>query len=153
MREHFAMRPTLLQVTNGERGILVCDRARLADAFLSRLVGLLGLKNLEGGDGLWITPSSGVHTWGMRFPIDIVALDRNLRVVDVAPEIGPWRIAGLGWSTRSVLELPAGQIARSVISIGDRLSISRVEKCNAKAHARATRVDFHLSAVHEYSSS
>jgi len=121
------MRTTRLHITKGESGTLVCDRARIADTFVSRLVGLLGQKNLEYGDGLWITPSSGVHTWGMSFPIDIVALDRGLCVVDLASETGPWRLAGLGWSTSSILELPSGQIARSLISIGDRLSITRVK--------------------------
>jgi hypothetical protein len=122
------MMPTLLQITNSKHGTLVCDRARIADTFLTRLTGLIGERALERGAGLWITPSSGVHTSGMTFPIDIVALDRNLQVVDVAPDTGPWRVAGLGWTTRSVLELPAGQIARSMISIGDRLSISSVKE-------------------------
>jgi len=47
------------------------------------MVGLLGKARLDPGKGLLIVPSSGVHTWGMRFPIDVVALNRHLRVLDV----------------------------------------------------------------------
>jgi uncharacterized membrane protein (UPF0127 family) len=121
------MQPGLLHIANPDSGTVVCDRARVADTFVTRLVGLLGRTTFEQGEGLWITPSSGVHTFGMSIPIDIVALDQNLRVLQAAARTGPWRIAGLGWSVSSVLELPAGQIERSRISVGDRLCISRCE--------------------------
>jgi len=132
------MRPKLLRITNPSSGTLVCDRARLADSFLPRLVGLLGEQGLERGDGLWITPSSGVHTWGMSFPIDIVALDGELRVVDVRPATPPWSIGGLGLKTRSVLELPPGQAERSLISIGDTLSIYPAWNAELHEALRAT---------------
>jgi uncharacterized protein len=59
---------------------VIGTRIAVADTGLARLIGLLGRKKLEQGSGLWIQPSSGVHTFGMRFPIDVVALDRKLRV-------------------------------------------------------------------------
>jgi uncharacterized membrane protein (UPF0127 family) len=118
----------LYRITDTATGAVVCDRARLADTFLTRLVGLLTHDGLEAGEGLLITPSSGVHTWGMSFPIDIVALDEHLHVTKVSPHTGPWRIAGLSLKTRSVLELPAGQIDRTLIHVGDALQISEVER-------------------------
>lgn len=114
----------LFCIANTVRGSLVCDRARIADTFLTRLVGLLGKECLRQGEGLLIIPSSGVHTWGMAFPIDIVALDENYRITKTCPDTGPWRIGGLGLSTRSILELPAGQIRRSQTVVGDVLSIT-----------------------------
>jgi uncharacterized membrane protein (UPF0127 family) len=114
----------LFRITNETRGTLVCDRARIADSFLTRLVGLLGRRFLDPGEGLLITPSSGVHTFGMAFPIDIVALDSRMRINRIREKTGPWRIGGLSLRTKSVLELPAGQSSRARIEIGDQLSIA-----------------------------
>jgi uncharacterized membrane protein (UPF0127 family) len=69
-------------------------------------------------------PSSGVHTWGMLFPIDVVALDRGMRVLGVWERVGGFRIAAVGWKTRSVLELPVGTIRRSRIEVNDQLAIA-----------------------------
>jgi len=112
---------TILNIT---KTTIVCREGRLADTFLTRLFGLLGKKEMNPGEGLLIKPSSGVHTFGMSFPIDIVALDRMYRVIGAWTHIGPWRIRGLSWKTRSVLELPTGQIERSKIVIGDELLLS-----------------------------
>ncbi len=112
-------------VANLACGTTVCHRAQVADTTLTRLFGLLGSKALAIGEGLLIEPSSGVHTWGMSFPIDIVALDRNLRVIRLSPNTGPWKIRGVSLCTRSVLELPAGQIERTRLAVGDTLHITR----------------------------
>jgi uncharacterized protein len=103
---------------------MICDRAMIADTFITRLVGLLGRDGLEPGEGLLITPSSGVHTWGMSFPIDIVALDAEMRVTKLSPYVGPWRIAGLSFGTRAVLELPAGQISQADLLVGDTILVT-----------------------------
>ena len=95
----------------------------VASSCWSRMVGLLGRTGLEPGTGLLIAPSSGVHTCGMRFPIDVVALDRNLRVLGTWRRLGSFRIAALGWKTRAVLELPAGAIQHSDISVNDQLAV------------------------------
>ena len=95
----------------------------LAATSWSRMVGLLGRTGLEPGTGLLIVPSSGVHTWGMRFPIDVVALDRNLCVLGIWQRLGSYRIAALSWKTTAVLELPEGTIERSNIAVNDRLAI------------------------------
>ena len=89
----------------------------------SRLVGLLGRARLEPGTGLLIVPSSGVHTWGMRFPIDVVALDRNLRVLGIWKRVGGFRIAALSWKTHAVLELPAGAIQQGNVAVNDQLAL------------------------------
>ena len=117
---------TALDITNVTRATSVCSDGRLADTFRTRLFGLLFTRSLEADSGLLIRPSSGVHTFGMSFPIDIVALDRHARVVGVWEAVGPWRIRGLGRGTRSVLELRSGSARQAGIAVGDQLAIHPV---------------------------
>jgi uncharacterized membrane protein (UPF0127 family) len=102
---------------------LVCSAAELADSAATRLVGLLGRAGLPQQGGLLIVPSTGVHTFGMRFPIDIVALDSSRRVLSTHAEVGPWKVRGLARKTASVLELPAGRIAACGLALGDELLV------------------------------
>jgi uncharacterized protein len=102
---------------------VIGTRIAVANTCLARLIGLLGRKGLEPNSGLWIQPSSGVHTFGMRFPIDVVALDRKLCVCAVWPKLRPWRISGVSWRIHSVIELPAGSIERARIQRGDQLEV------------------------------
>lgn len=118
------MKPTRpIEIVNTTKDITVGSAIEVAASLQSRLIGLLGRRRLNPGEGLWITPSSGVHTWGMRFPIDVVALDSRMRVLEAREHLGSFRIAAVGWKTRSVLELPVGAIRESRIEIGDRLAI------------------------------
>lgn len=115
--------PRRLIITDQASGLAVCTGAVLADTFRTRLFGLLGRKSLAPGAGLLIKPSSGVHTFGMSFPIDIVALDHRNTVVSVSEQVGPRAIRGLTFRTRSVLELPAGRIRECGIAPGHTLTV------------------------------
>jgi uncharacterized membrane protein (UPF0127 family) len=112
-----------ITIRNATRATLVGTRIAVADTGLARLIGLLGRRGLEQDSGLWIQPSSGVHTFGMRFPIDVVALDRKLRVCALWPKLRPWRISGVSWRIHSVIELPTGSIDRAKIQHGDQLEV------------------------------
>jgi uncharacterized protein len=103
-----------------EQGRVVCERCEVAAAMLDRMRGLLGRKGLDAGQGLLITRTSSIHTFFMRFPIDAVFLDRDLRVRKIVRELSPFRTA---WSrgSKSVLELAAGEAARAGIETGSRL--------------------------------
>jgi uncharacterized membrane protein (UPF0127 family) len=103
-----------------EDGSLVCERCLLAETALTRMRGLLGRRELPTGEGILLRPASSVHMAFMRFPIDAVFLDRDLRVVKVAAELRPWRAAG-SRGAKAVLEIPAGEAARRGIRTGDRL--------------------------------
>jgi uncharacterized membrane protein (UPF0127 family) len=59
----------------------------------------------------------------MRFPIDVVALDRKLLVWAVWPKLRPWRVSGVNWRIHSVIELPTGSIDRARIQCGDQLEV------------------------------
>jgi len=111
-------------VLNHTRNTVLGDKIQVAGTSLSRLIGLLGKPGLEPGAGLLILPSQAIHTIAMRFAIDVVFLDRNWRVIHLRPAMVPYRMTGIHWRSRSVLELPAGVIARTSTSIGDQLSIT-----------------------------
>lgn len=111
------------QVRNLSRATMIGDQVRVADTSISRMVGLLGRRGLEPGEGLWIRPSSGVHTVGMRFPIDVIGLDGELRIVRLWRELVPYRVTSVSLKLKSVIELPAGQIAASGSEIGDVVTI------------------------------
>lgn len=113
-----------LTVTIPEKAVTIGSHIGLADSFLTRLRGLLGKSSLEAGSGILIRPSSGVHTMGMRFPIDVVALDKNLRVVKLWRRLPPNRITSVSLKTHSVLELAPGQIDACRIEAGDCLAVS-----------------------------
>ena len=100
------------------------DGIEVAETGLRRMWGLLGRRSLAPGSGLWIRPSSGVHTVGMRFAIDVVGLDRQGKVLRLWETLKPFRVTRISPRLRSVLELPAGTIAATGLRLGDRLVIS-----------------------------
>jgi uncharacterized protein len=103
-----------------EDGTMVCERCVLADTALARMRGLLGRRELPNGEGILLRPASSVHMAFMRFPIDAVFLDRDLRVLKVASDLQPWRAAG-SRGAKAVLEIPAGEAERRGLTVGDRL--------------------------------
>jgi hypothetical protein len=114
----------MLRVINTTRGCIVGDRIELADTSMKRMFGLLGRRGLDAGGGLWIKPSSGVHTFFMAFTIDVVGLDSDLRVIKLWRSLVPWRVTSVSFKLRSVLELPSGVISHSQMQVGDQLQIS-----------------------------
>lgn len=103
-----------------EDGSIVCERCVLADTALARMRGLLGRRELPSGEGILLRPASSVHMAFMRFPIDAVFLDRDLRVMKVASDLRPWRAAG-SRGAKAVLEIPAGEAGRRGLTVGDQL--------------------------------
>jgi uncharacterized protein len=104
-------------------GVVVCERCTIARTSISRMRGLLGRRHLPSGEGLLILRASSIHTLFMRFPIDLVFLDRKLTVRKVVPHLRPWRFA-FGLGSRAVLELPAGESEQRGLAKGDRLVVS-----------------------------
>jgi len=106
---------------NVDTDTVVADRVAVANTHAERAVGLLSRTGLEPGEALWIVPSRGVHTWGMRFAIDIVALDAAGIVIDQVSALKPWRIRLPRRGTAGVLELPSGTLNASGTAIGHRI--------------------------------
>jgi uncharacterized membrane protein (UPF0127 family) len=86
----------------------------VAASFTSRIRGLLGRSSLPAGQGLLIKPCKGIHTFFMKFSIDVVFLDRDNRVVALHPSLHPNRMTRIYLKAHSVLELPAGTIGKDV---------------------------------------
>ena len=107
-------------IVRGDAGRIVCERCELAGGPVSRARGLLGRSGLAPGEGLLLRPAFSVHTFFMRFAIDIVFLDRSGEVVAVAEAVRPWR-AATRFRARAVLELAAGEAARLKLGPGERL--------------------------------
>jgi len=113
--------PTLT-IVDRTSGVVVGDQIRFANTALARLVGLLGAAKLNSGEGLLLMPSSGVHTCGMSFPIDVIAIDRRWQVRRIWEDLPPWRVLCPSRATCIVLELPAGRAREARIENGDQLA-------------------------------
>lgn len=110
------------QAINVTRGTILAAELELAGTGDARRKGLLGRDSLPVGTGLWIMPCESVHTFFMRFAIDLVYLDRKLMVKKVRSSVGPWRVSAC-FRAHSVLELPAGTIEATSTACGDTLEI------------------------------
>jgi uncharacterized protein len=112
-----------VSIVNKSKATVVGSQISVADSFTTRLIGLMGRRSLETGQGMLITRSSGVHTCWMRMSIDVVALDKRNRVIKVGHAVKPWRLSGLTLKTAQVLELAPGQIKAAGIEVGDQLEL------------------------------
>jgi uncharacterized membrane protein (UPF0127 family) len=109
-------------VRNQTRSVTVADLAEAARTSARRRKGLLGRQTLHAGEGLWIVPCESIHTCGMKFPIDVIYLDRRQRVRKLRASVVPWRLS-MCLLAHSVLELPAGTIDRTETRPGDQLEL------------------------------
>lgn len=110
-----------MQVINRSKDRVVAKTVHVADTFRSRLKGLLGRKDFPPGEGLVLHPCSSVHTCFMKFPIDVVFLDRQGRVVYLQENLIPWRFTPIVRKAATVVELPPGSIEAGCIKSGDTL--------------------------------
>jgi len=101
-------------------GTLLASAVVIAGDSEARRQGLLGRDALPPGSGLVIAPSQGVHTFGMRFPLDIIGVTRDGTVVKCRSNVPPRRVV-MAWSAFAIVELGAGELARAGLSVGDRL--------------------------------
>lgn len=116
--------PNFVRVLNATRGTEIGDRVEVAGTAARRKTGLLGRTGLGSGEGLWIVPCEAVHTFAMKFAIDLIYLDRKCRVVKVRRAVRPGRISG-ALRAHSVIELPVGIVAASGTERGDLLQLER----------------------------
>jgi len=110
---------------NRTRTTYLATDLMIASTYWSRFRGLMATDSsrFARGQGLWINPSRGIHTFAMRFPIDAVYLDRERSVIHIEEELKPWRMAAIRIRAASVLELPTGTIRESLTGVGDQVDI------------------------------
>ena len=109
-----------VKVTNLTRKVVLGDSVIVAGSSGTRRTGLLKHSSLKPGEGLWIVPCEAVHTFWMKFSIDVIFLNRHKQVVKIRKDMGKWRIA-MFLRAHSVLELPAGTADQSGTMLGDQL--------------------------------
>ncbi|MFP5299455.1 MAG: DUF192 domain-containing protein [Actinomycetota bacterium] len=102
-------------------GEVLCRDLRRASGVRERTKGLIGLDSLEEGVGLVLEPCRQVHTFGMRFPIDVVFVDRGWTVIGSVHRMGPRRLSRIFFRARRAIELPSG--AAAAVKVGDRLEV------------------------------
>jgi uncharacterized protein len=111
-----------MSVKNKAGKIIISD-CELANTPWTRLKGLLGRANFPSGAGLWIRPTKEVHTFFMRFAIDVVFISKSGVVIKVCSNLKPWRHSGIQFKAHQVLELAAGEAKRLHIVVGEVLEL------------------------------
>jgi uncharacterized membrane protein (UPF0127 family) len=114
-----------IKVRNRDRGSVLAEAAEVADTSAKRRTGLLKHSGLAPGSGLWIAPCEAVHSFGMKFAIDLVYLDRKKKVRKIRREMVPRRLSAC-LTAHSVLELPVGAIDASRTEPGDQLEFEKL---------------------------
>jgi uncharacterized membrane protein (UPF0127 family) len=115
-----------LRVRNQSKNTILGDRVGIADTSPTRRTGLLKHSRLEPGEGLWIAPSEAVHTFGMKFPIDVLFLDKKRKVLKIRNDMVRSRMA-ICLRAHSVLELPSGTATAMQTVVGDQLEFEKYD--------------------------
>jgi uncharacterized membrane protein (UPF0127 family) len=110
-------------IKNVSKNTILAENAEIADNPISRAVGLLKYQQLDKGQALVIRPCNAIHTFFMRFAIDVIFLNRKNCVVKLNKNVQTWRMTWPKFSAVSVVELPVGKIEESKTEVGDRLEI------------------------------
>ena len=120
---------------NRTRQAYLATQLCVADTHWTRFRGLMATDAalFRPGQGLWIVPSHGVHTFAMRFPIDVIYLDGSKVIVHLEKQLKPWRVAPVRRQAASVLELPENTLEATGTLLGDQIEIamSRSREANA----------------------
>ncbi len=114
-----------MRAINLTQNKLLATDLSVADTFLRSLIGLLDKQNLSSGEGLWIFPCQSIHTFGMRFPIDVLFLSRDGIVLHLIEHMKPFRISKHVKAAKGVLELPSHTIPATTTQLGDKVAIVR----------------------------
>jgi hypothetical protein len=112
-----------MRLFNQTRSQCIAAHVQEAATFFSRTRGLLGRSHLAQDEALLIRPCNAVHTFGMRFAIDVLWVSSSHALVGVCPDMPPWRISRIYWNAHYVIELSAGTISRTDTRIGDTLAL------------------------------
>jgi uncharacterized membrane protein (UPF0127 family) len=120
---------------NRTRATYLATDLLIARTHWSRFRGLMATdaSRFSHGQGLWINPSRGIHTFAMRFPIDAVYLDRDRVIIHIEQDLKPWRMAAVRINAASVLELPTGTIAATQTVLGDQVDIFLEDPIHSEA--------------------
>jgi uncharacterized membrane protein (UPF0127 family) len=113
-----------MPVINRSRKTWIVSKVKKADTLLTRMVGWIGRSRIDPEAALWVKPCWGIHTFGMHFPVDVLFLARDGRVIEVVSNFPINRISPFVFRARSVLVVPAHSIKKSRTMVGDLIEIT-----------------------------
>src|SRR5689334_15041138 len=117
-------RPASGTLRNATRGTTVAHEVRLATSPWARGLGLMGHAGLAPGQALILQPESSIHMFFMRFPLDVLFLDQDDRVLFLYEALKPWRVSRIVRGSKRVVEMPPGSIAASRTQVGDQVALA-----------------------------
>lgn len=112
-----------MKLVNAQTKQTLIPRLEVAASWWACMRGLLGREGLAADEALWIRDSGSIHTFFMKFTIDLVFLDRNLVVTKTVEKVEPFRFVWKGWRSSSVIELQAGFLEKNPVRVGDKLHV------------------------------
>lgn len=113
-----------MRAINRTNGGVLMDNGSMATSLWARTVGLMGRSGLPEGSGLVLVGDNAIHTFFMRFPIDVLFLDQQGAVLHKVEQMPPWRISPIVWGARYILELPPKTISRTGSELGHIISLA-----------------------------
>lgn len=113
-----------MKLYNSTQNNEIADSTKVADNFILRSVGLLSKKSFSQGEALVIKPCCSVHTFFMRFAIDVLFVNKKNEVIALYKNVQPWRVLPIHPTSFYVVELPAGTVSNKNISKGDLIQIN-----------------------------
>ena len=116
----------MLQLINKSKKTIITENLIVADGFWSRMRGLMWKRDMPEDEGLLLVPCNSVHSMFMRFPIDVLFLDKEFNIVKILDYLKPWRCSPYVRGAFQAVELKAGEAKKKDIEIGDNLSLLRV---------------------------
>ncbi len=104
---------------------VIANKVRYVNTAWGRMLGLMFIKEMKGFDGLILDPANSVHNCFVRFPIDVVFLNSENRIVKIIRNFKPWRFSWIYFKSRRVLEIKGGSLSED-IDVGDELEVRDV---------------------------
>lgn len=113
----------IYEIYNLSKENKLLDNVKIADSFFTRLGGLLGKEGLDSGEGLIIKPCNSIHTFGMKFSIDVAFVDKNDLVIHIMPSLPKGKTSPIIKGAKYVIEARAGDFAAKNLEVGDRVQV------------------------------
>jgi len=111
-----------LKLVVREKNITVSQQLKIAESFFERLIGLMFKEKMDGFDGLLIKQCRSIHTFFMRYPLDIVFMNNEMKIKKIIRNIKPWRMTLIYFTSTQVLELEGGTLHQEIRE-GDKLEV------------------------------
>lgn len=112
-----------MRLLREDRQMVLVEKLELANSFWTRAVGLLGRSGLDSNSGLWIRRCNSVHTFFMRFNIDVIFIDKDLVIRKLKKNVRPGRFLAPVWKASSVMEFQNGFIEKHRLTEGEKLYV------------------------------